>query len=349
MKFSKITLAVLAGVLVFAGLPVMGVNAASLTSGGATLSDSRISQTGVSYTLQFSNVTTSTTRCIRVQFSDATTGGSKPTGMTITSLALGGTSNYVPTPASWSVANTDATGVSQITFAAGETPASATGRTVVLNTITNGSVAATSYFVQFSTFSNTDCSTGPIDSQVIAFIYTNGQLVTATVDPTLSFTIAGVATAQTVNGATTNVTTTGTTVPLGALTTGSNRIAAQDLTVGTNAQGGYTVTVRYTGTFTSGANTIADFSGTNATPATFTAAGTPGFGYTTNDATLGTGSAGRFSSNNWAAFTTSPLEVAYNAAPVSETTRVGYQAGIASTTSAGSYSTTVVYVVTPTY
>jgi hypothetical protein len=98
-----------------------------------------------------------------------------------------------------------------------------------------------------------------------------------------------------------------------------------------------------------GANTIADHTGTNAAPTVFTSVGTESFGYTTNDATLGTGTAGRFSSNKWAAFTSSPLEVAYNSAPVSETIRVGYQTGISSTTKAGTYTTTVIYVATPTY
>jgi len=330
-------------------LPIMRVDAAVLTTGSVTLSDSRVSQTAVSYTVQFSGVTTSSIRCIRAQFSDAATAGSKPTAMDITSLTLGGTSNYVPTPASWTVANNNTTGVASITFATGEVPASASTRTVVLNAVTNGSTVATTYFLQFSTFNNVDCSTAPVDNGTIAFIYTNGQLVTATVDPTLSLTVASVASAQTVNGATTNITSTSTTIPFGALSTATNRIAAQDITIGTNAASGYTLTTRYTAALTSGANTIANHTGTNAAPTTFTGVGTASFGYTTNDATLGTGTPGRFATNNWAAFTTSPLEVAFNAGATSETIRVGYQVGISSTTPAGAYSTTVVYVATPIY
>ncbi|MEO6728872.1 MAG: hypothetical protein ABIM99_03030, partial [Candidatus Dojkabacteria bacterium] len=93
----------------------------------------------------------------------------------------------------------------------------------------------------------------------------------------------------------------------------------------------------------------ADFTGTNATPTAFSAAGTPAFGYTTADATLGTGTAGRFTGGNWAAFTTSPLEVVYSAVAAAETIRVGYQAGISTTTPAGSYLTTVIYTATPIY
>ena len=338
-------------VIIFSAIMPMQLSAAYLSTGSVSLSDSRISQSA-NYTLTFSNVTTSPIKCIQVKFSDAATAGSKPTGMTITSATFGGTSTYVPTPASWSINNNNTTGVSQITYATGETPASASSRTVVLNTITNGSTSSTGYFLQFSTYNNVDCTSSPVDSAVIMFIFTDGQVVTATVDPTLTFTIAGVASGQSVNGATTNITTTSTTVPFGTVTAATNKIAAHDLAVGTNAAGGYTVTVRYTGTLAAGTPTISDLSGaTNASPISFTSAGTEAFGYTTNDATLGTGTAARFTTAGpkWAAFTTSPLEVAYSATPVSETTRVGYQVGVAATTEAGTYTTTVVYVATPTY
>ena len=328
--------------------------AAGLTNGFVSLSDSRISQASVTYTIEFDNVTTSPIKCIQAAFKDAATGGNKPTGMTITSLALSGTSDYIPTPASWTPSNNDTTGVSSITFATGETPASAADRTLVLTTITNGSTAETGYFLQFSTYNNVDCATSPVDSATIMFIWTNGQAVSLTVDPSLSFTITSRSSATSVNGATTTVTTTSTTVPFGVVTSSSNAIAAQRLTVSTNAQGGYTVYTRYTGVLTSlSADTITDHTGTNASPTTFSAAGTESFGYTTTDSTLGTGTADRFTSsggNKWAAFTTGNLEVAYDAGPVSaQTTDVGYQVGIAGATEAGSYTSTVIYTATPTY
>jgi len=337
--------------IIFSLFGVSGIaSAATLSTASATLSDSRTSTASVTYTLQFSGVTTSAMKCMKVSFSDAASAGSKPTGMTITGLALSGTSTYVPTPASWTVTNNNTTGVSSITFATGETPVSASGRTVVLTGITNGSIAETIYFLQFSTFNNVDCATAPVDSSTVAFIYTNGQLVSGTIDPTLSFSVTGVASAQTVNGATTNITTTTTTVPFGTLSASTNRIGAQDLLVATNAGSGYTVTARYSGALSNGAGgTVTDWTGTNAAPTAFSAAGTSAFGYTTNDATLGTGTAGRFISNKWAAFTTSPLEIGYSAVAASETIRVGFQAGISTTTPAGSYVTTVIYVVTPIY
>jgi hypothetical protein len=340
---------VLAATLVLV-LPMnlLTANAASLSTGSLLLSDSRPS-TAATYTATFSNVSLAPIKCIQLQFSDTASGTTKPTGMTLTGATLSGTSNYVPTPGSWSVVNDNAAGWTQLIYATGETPASASSRTVVINGYSNGSVAATSYFLQFKTYNNVDCTTSPVDSSTVAFIYTSGQALTATVDPTLSFTIAGVASGQTVNGATTTITTTTTTIPMGTLSTGANTIGAQDLIVGTNANGGYTVTTKYTGTLSSGSYAITDDTDTNATPAVFSASGTESFGYTTNDATLGTGTAGRFISNKWGAFTTNPLEVAYDGAPASTTTRVGYQIGISPTTPAGAYSTTIIFVATPTY
>lgn len=325
--------------------------AATLSSGSESISDSRPSTTAVSYTTTFSGVTLSLTKCIKLVFSDAATAGAVPTGMTTTGAALSGTSTYMPTPAGWTGTFTT-NGTVTLTNATGETPALATGRTVVLTGITNGSTAGTKYFVQFSTYGATDCATSAIDSGTITFIYTAGQAVSLTVDPSIAFTVAGVANALLVNGATTTVTSTATTIPLGTVTTSANAIAAQDLTVTTNAGSGYTVYARYTAAPTSGANTIAAWTGTNAAPTAFSAAGTAAFGYTTNDATLATGTVNRFTSvgNVWAGFTTANLEVAYGAAAVaSDVTRVGYQVGIAGTTPAGSYSTTVILTATPTY
>lgn len=348
--FKKILVCLAVTGLLLASVPIIKIEAASLTAGSVTLSDSRVNATTVTYTINFSSVTTSAIQCIRVKFSDAATAGSKPTGMTITGTALGGSSNYIPTPASWTATPNNTTGVVDITFATGETPASGTARTVILTGITNGSVAGTAYFLQFSTYADDDCTTGPVDNATIAYIYTDGQTVTASIDPTLTFSVAGVASGQSVNGSTTNVTTTSTTVPFGTITAATNKIAAQDLTIATNASGGYTVTIRYTGTFTNGTGgNITDHTGTNASPTAFSAAGTSSFGYTTADASLGTGTAGRFGGGNWAGFTTSPLEVVYSAAAASETVRVGFQAGVSGTTPAGAYTTTVIYTATPIY
>lgn len=91
-----------------------------------------------------------------------------------------------------------------------------------------------------------------------------------------------------------------------------------DLTVSVNAYGGYTVHVREgTELIDHRGNAFDDVSGSNAAPAAFPGPAVEAFGYTTDDATLGTGTADRFTSGGpkWAGLTTTNAEVAYNSGP----------------------------------
>jgi hypothetical protein len=260
--------------------------------------------------------------------------------------------NYVPTPGSLTP-SVGVNGLLTFTSAGGQTPASASARRVALNGIQNSATADTRFFMRINTYSNVDCATGPIDNATVTFILTNASTLTLTVDQTLSFTVNAVASAQSCNGTTTTAASTATTIPFGTVTAASNAIVCQDLQAATNATSGYTISARYTAAPTNSlAQTIASHTGTNAAPTTFSAAGTEAYGYTTNDATLGTGTANRFTnpSQNWAAMTTTNAEVAFEAAGVTSTTyRVGHQVGIALTTDPGTYSTTVIYTCTPVY
>lgn len=70
-------------------------------------------------------------------------------------------------------------------------------------------------------------------------------LVTANVDTTLTFTVNGTSTGQTINGSptTTSATSTSTALPFGTLAANVSKVLGQDLTVATNAIHGYVVTV----------------------------------------------------------------------------------------------------------
>jgi hypothetical protein len=360
MKRTRLHLKTALGVILATGLlwATTGIaGAATLTFASMKLSDSRPGQTAVSYTFQASNVSTGTTiNCIRLEFDTSADGsGSKPTGMNITSAAFSTSSNYVPTPSGWTVINDNTTGVTTLTNAGGQAPGGlASNRTVILTGITNSSTANDDFFVLFNTYASTNCSSSPVDNAMVAFILTQGQTVSVSVSPTLTFDISGRASGTSCNGATSNRTTTSTTVPLGTVTAAVNSVAAQDLTVSTNAGNGYTVFTNYTGPPAAGAETIDDHTGTNAAPTAFPAPGTEAFGYTTNDSTLGTGTPDRFTSaggNKWAKFTaTNDAEVAFNNTSVaSQVTCVGYQLGISSTTVPGTYTTTVIFTATPVY
>ncbi len=127
------------------------------------------------------------------------------------------------------------------------------------------------------------------------------------------------------------------------------------LTTSTNAFNGYIIYGRDTAALTFGSNTIANYSSPNSAPTTWTGTG---FGYTTNDNNLSGGTADRFTNGGpkHAGFgTTSPGDpVADHTATIltpvsSEQFTITYRVTAADITKPGSYTTTVLYVVVPTY
>lgn len=341
-------------------IPVANIHAATLSSASLAVSDPRPSALSSNYTFTGSSVTTGapgTIKCIKEVYTDIAT-GLAPAGMSTTGAGVTfdtTNSNYMPTPTSWTFTH-GVNGTLTLTDAAGETPASATARKVVINGITNSSIT-TAIRIQFNTYNNTDCTSSPVDNADALFILTNGSTLSLTVDDTLTFSVNAVGAGQACAGGTTSAASTATTIPFGTVTAASNAIVCQDLTAATNATSGYTVYARYTAKPTNAlAQTIQDLNNgtsTNAAPTAFTGAGTEGYGYTTNDQTLGTGTANRFfngTTYNWASMTTSNAEVAYESTPVTtQTYRVGHQVGVSLTTKPGTYTTTIIYTCTPIY
>lgn len=96
---------------------------------------------------------------------------------------------------------------------------------------------------QFAASTNPNSAT-PIDATSTRVAHIESVRVTATVDPTISFSIAGIASGATRCGVSTDVTTTATSVPFGGMALNTFKTLAQDLTVSTNASGGYVVTAQ---------------------------------------------------------------------------------------------------------
>ena len=338
--------------------------ATTLANSKVALSDPRPSQAGVTYTFTGGAagglVTSGLIKCIKVVVANSATTTTAPTGFSGASATVNASSTLInSTTTGWSLAKTDGTAsagqnnILSYTNATGITPSTTTGATFVIDSLTNSSAADTRYWYNINTYNNVDCATSPIDNATVLFINTNGSTLSLTVDNTLSFTVNSVASSAACDGTTTTQASTATTIPFGTVTAAANGIVCQDLTAATNATNGYTIFTRYTAKPTNAiAQTIGDHTGTNAAPTNFTAAGTEGYGYTTNDSTLGTGTANRFTnpSQNWAAETTSNQEVAYEATGVTSTTyRIGHQVGISLTTKPGTYTTTIIYTCTPVY
>jgi len=89
-----------------------------------------------------------------------------------------------------------------------------------------------------------DGSDNTLDESNVKVAVIEGVLVSATIQETLSVTVAGVASGTTACGQTTDVATTATSVPWGTIANfGSFMEAAQTVTVSTNAVSGYTVKI----------------------------------------------------------------------------------------------------------
>ena len=140
----------------------------------------------------------------------------------------------------------------------------------------------------------------------------------------------------------------------GTLTPDSNPSdQTSTLTAGSNAVNGFVIYGWSTQAMTNtrfGGVTLADWTGTNATPTTFSA-GSYGFGYSTDDSSLTGGTADRFTSGGakFAGFSHSgPGDpVADRTAPVTGATNtITYRLYPSSTQADGDYTTVIVYVIT---
>lgn len=222
-----------------------------------------------------------------------------------------------------------------------------------------------------------------LDDATVSIGTIDSVQVRATVDPTLTFTIAGVANGSAVNtgnttGCTANETTntgiaaTATLINLGvvsntptAIDTKLGNIAAQLITVSTNAGGGYTLTATSAGQLRNYSNGFAFDSDT--TPAAFPN-GLHYFGLNACGLDVNTGTWGNAnceseitgSSNacnyGWPTQTTAVTLASDSTGPVGNAvvagnglTTVRYAAGTDATVPAGEYQTAVTYVATATF
>lgn len=314
------------------------------------LSDSRPSQASVAYAAKFNIGSTASIKCINVVFSlNADGTGGVPTGLvTIGATKLGSVTGTGVTNGNWSLYTTGNSGTLQWENGTGESHTAADAITSFQATgLTNPSLAAnTAFYAVITTYSTltTHACTGVVDtSNTIALVTTTGVAASVTVQPTLSFAVTNYGSAVNGSGSSGLVTTTSSTLPFGVLAAGANASGSQTLTTSTNAKSGATIYVRYTGQLTDTAtDTISNTAGTNASPTTYTA---NTFGYTTD----GVGAA-QFTSNTWAALTTTNAAVVTRSVPLSAVTdHVEYKVGIGNTQQPGTYTTTITYTATPNF
>ena len=195
--------------------------------------------------------------------------------------------------------------------------------------------------------------------------------VTAAVDTSFTFTVAGVAATGTVNGETITGSTTATAIPFGVLVANTASTSAQQLSVATNASYGFAVTVQVDQQLTSstGADIDGFANGTfTSTPAAWTAPSESisnenswgHWGLISDDASLTSGLTDPFDvggvGQRFVSASTTPVEVFRHNGPANGSTqdigtaRVGYKVEISDLQEAGSdYNATLTYVATPVF
>lgn len=222
----------------------------------------------------------------------------------------------------------------------------------------------------FASGANPNSAT-PVDSTTGKIGHIEAVRVTATVDPTINFTITGVAAGQTRCGVSTSVSTaTGTNAPLavpfGTMALNTFKTLAHQLTVSTNASGGYVVTAsendqlgRNGGTTPNIPDTLCD-SGTcsETAAADWNTATNNGFGYSLQNVDAASiafqynDSSRTFNSKQFADLAGSEsVQTIFSSSTVAdaEDVYVCYRLSVGATQAAGDYENQVTYTATGTF
>jgi len=336
----RVSYAVIA--LAIAVVPVLQATQASagqMTLRKVTLSNSLSAATGVTYTFNFTVPSATAIKSASFEFcTTASNTCNAPGSFTAGSAALAVQPTNLGAGSGWTNSNS-ANSIRILNAANSTAPTGA--QTVQFNTVTNPTLANGTFFVRITTYSDSAWTTA-IDSGVVAASTAGLVTVNATVDETLTFTLA----AQTVSLAPT---------PIG---TGAASFGTSTMSASTNAASGYSITYSSPNSLqpVGGGTPLTAYTNAAATP------GTAGFGINLVDnaapnvgtnPTGGSGTAqGTYANADLFTFVGSntPTLVAQSSVPTNSTAyTVSYVANIAALTAPGAYTTTFTYVATPNF
>lgn len=368
------TIATIAGLAILLwslGLPSLRfADAANITTVSDTLSDSA-PLASADHTIVFTTPSgVANTETIIIDFSAGFTNGA---GVDYTDIDVATTSDYsIATDCSGSedIGASFAGLILTLEFCSGDgasIPAYGTTTIQIGDNATGG--AANQQLVNSATEGSKqiDFTVGSQDSGSTVVVILDDVLVTASVNTVFTFSVAGLAGGQSVNGVTTTGTTSSTSIPFGTLEADTATTTGQVLTVVTNASNGYIVTVQIDQPLLSstGADIDGFVEGSNTnTPVVWAAPvdvvgseNTYGhWGITSDDATTTRDAGDEFNASEFASASTSPRVVMSHDGPANGTgtgigtTRVGYRVEISDLQEAGDdYETTLTYVATPTF
>ena len=207
------------------------------------------------------------------------------------------------------------------------------------------------------------------DSQDTIIVVTSAITVSATIDETLTNTVAAVVSGSCTTTGGTTVTSTATTIPYGTVSTEAFYDICQQLTVATNAAGGYTVTVYTVAGLDATTNAFAVGSGDGAatltTPSTWATATNNGYAICMDDTT---GNAAATANAGWdtaaeecggagqkfelvadLSVPQTPSTIMSSAVGVTDISLVGWRLSTDAAQAAGAYTGTADYITTGTF
>jgi hypothetical protein len=170
----------------------------------------------------------------------------------------------------------------------------------------------------------------------------------------LTFSVAGLPSGTTTAGVITDATTTAASVDFGSIPFNDDFIAAQRLSVETNATQGYQVFQYASQQLTNGYGTTIDpVSSSNLAPGSWatvcSALSTGCVGYHTTDAVLSNGSTRFGASDTYAALSTIPEEIMFNSLPETGTIDMVFRVQVTEEQPSGDYVTDITYLVVPVF
>lgn len=308
-------------------------SAAQLTARTVTIGSSAAS---ASTTYSFGFTVPSATVLQSAEFTACTTASgacSTPAGFSVASSTLTGQPTNLGDASGWIVST--ATPGSLRLSKSGNAAAPTGAQTISFSNVVNPSATNSTFFLRMTTYSTATWTTA-VDTGTVA-ASTAGQItVTASVDETLSFTLASA------------------TVALGTLSTSATGSGTSSMTVSTNATTGYSVT--YSGaTLTSGGSTITALASPTASALNGKQFGlnlmsnsTPAVGVSTSGSGTGVPSAG-YNTTNLFKFNSGDTVASASIPTNSNTYTASYIANINGLTAPGAYSTVLTYVATANF
>jgi len=316
----------------------------ALSTRSATLGTS-LGNTATTYSIAFKPAGTTAINSVSVQAcSGASTCGSTPSGFLNNTSTLATTQSGFTTASgsaatgltgSWTVSTATA-GTLKGTATSTSATSASTLYGIQWGNVTNPTASNATFYLWITTYSDTGYAT-PIDTGVVV-VSTAGQItVTASVAETLTFTLA-----------TATVTLSPNPITTGAASTGTSTMSAS-----TNGTTGYVITVNGT-TMTSGTNTITAMAGTTSSPNSsqfglnLVSNSSPSVGTNPTGDANGVAATGYSTANNFK-FNTGDTVAKSTVAANSSTFTVSYIANVAGNTQAGTYSTVLTYICTPTF